>query len=125
MFDVLAKFFGIDPNSDGVKLAQAQIAHDRHALQALIDRRLERFDDAANFAARIGVSTEELSQFEQDPVDFDLPFIRAYAHGLGVEIVHYVQEFRAPDAAAQFALMEAQYSQLDRAKALHGSKPSR
>ena len=81
--------------------------------------------DAANFAARIGVSTEELSQFEQDPVDFDLPFIRAYAHGLGVEIVHYVQEFRAPDAAAQFALMEAQYSHLDRAKALLGSKPSR
>ncbi|GFK19213.1 hypothetical protein [Corynebacterium glutamicum] len=93
MKNALAKLFGIDPNSKGVRLAKAQREHDSSALRALILRRKEYHPDLKEFATLIGVHSDELTDFEHDPMDFDLSFIRAYSHGLEVEVLHFVRMY--------------------------------
>ena len=47
--------------------------------------------DAEKFAATIGVELDELLDFESDPLDSDLGFIRLYALALGALLTHQVK----------------------------------
>lgn len=92
MSDPLSTMLGVDPESDGVKLAIKQLEEDSNFLEALIAARQERYIDLSEYAEKIGAHPGEIERFEADPVDFDLSFIRAYAHGLGLFIGHSILE---------------------------------
>lgn len=90
MSDLLADIFGVDPSSQEAILAEKQIDSDSDFLNQMILERYKNYEDPAVFADEIGVSLERLEDFETDPLDFDLMFIRQYAHALNLFISHQV-----------------------------------
>ena len=90
MSDLLADIFGVDPSSEETMLAVRQLDSDSDFLNQMILERYKTYDDPADFAEKIGVSLERLEEFETDPLDFDLMFIRQYAHALDLFINHEV-----------------------------------
>lgn len=82
MTDALARLLGVDPDSESTQIARRQIESDRHWLESMIeDRRAHHSPE--EFATEIGVELDELTQFESDPLDFDLGFVRVYQLALG------------------------------------------
>lgn len=90
MSDLLADIFGVVPSSDEAILAKKQIDSDSSFLNQMILERHKTYENPAEFADEIGVSLELLEDFEADPLDFDLMFIRQYAHTLNLFINHEV-----------------------------------
>lgn len=90
MTDVVAQALGLDLSDDDVKLGVLQARKDSHWLRTLIKIREAQQADVEQFAAKLGVSRDELLDFEADPLSFDLPFVRMYATTLGALVTHQV-----------------------------------
>ena len=72
-------------------IASRQIELDRCMLDELIHVRKYTHPDLRTFSEYIGLDYEDVLDFELDPMDHSLHFIRIYACGLGVTINHFVQ----------------------------------
>ncbi|MFI5505219.1 Uncharacterised protein [Corynebacterium kutscheri] len=90
MSDFIADLLGVNPVSDEAKLAQKQLDSDMVFLDRLISERRKNFPDLVDFSKKVGASLERLEAFESDPLDFDLMFIRQYAHALNLLVLHEV-----------------------------------
>lgn len=73
-----------------IRLADQQVENDSKLLDDLIDIRAEKHPDSAVFADKIGVTEDELLDFESFPLDYDMPFVRRYSHALGIVVTHSI-----------------------------------
>lgn len=86
----ILEYFGLDSNDPDIKLAENQVNHDLSMLNQLITEREERFPSIDDFSTESGIDKETLEDFEHDPLDFTLEFVRLYALSVGAEIHHHV-----------------------------------
>lgn len=86
----ILEYFGLDSDDPDIKLAESQVNHDLSMLNQLITERENRFPSVDEFSAESGIDKATLEDFEHDPLDFTLEFVRLYALSVGAEIHHHV-----------------------------------
>lgn len=86
----ILEYFGLDSGDPELKLAESQVNHDLAMLNQLIAERESIFPSLDDFATESGIDKDTLDDFEHDPLDFTLEFIRLYALSVGAEVHHHV-----------------------------------